>query len=129
MEIEEKEDEDLNKDKKEEKEKDGQEEKKNLKLKIVFSKNELIKKAKKEIAFIRKKIKDKKKELRTAKKLYNKTKNYSKRAGKIFKSLIDKYKNKSSKNIQIENYKFRINWIKNYNAKNIDKYFSYFNKE
>ena len=61
MEIEEKEDEDLNKDKKEEKEKDGQEEKKNLKLKIVFSKNELIKKAKKEIAFIRKKIKDKKK--------------------------------------------------------------------
>ena len=31
--------------------------KKKLKLKIVFSKNELIKKTKKEIAFIRKKIK------------------------------------------------------------------------
>ena len=37
------------------------EERQNLKMKLVFSKNELIKKAKKEIALIKKKIKDKKK--------------------------------------------------------------------
>ena len=46
---------------KEEKEEEEQEEKKNLKLKIIYSKNELIKIAKKEIAFIRKKITEKKK--------------------------------------------------------------------
>ena len=34
---------------------------KNLKLKIVYNKNELLKKSKKEIALIRKKIKEKKK--------------------------------------------------------------------
>ena len=38
-----------------------EEERQNLKMKLVFSKNELIKKAKKEIALIKKKIKDKKK--------------------------------------------------------------------
>ena len=43
-------------------------EKKSLKLKMVFNKEELTKKARKEIAFIRKKIKAKKKELRKAKK-------------------------------------------------------------
>ena len=117
------------KEEKEEEEEEDQEEKKNLKLKIIFSKNELIKLAKKEIAFIRKKIKEKKKELRKAKTVYNRTKNYSKRTGKALNSLVDKYKNKTTKNIQIENYKFRINWIKNYLEKNIGKYFNYFRKE
>ena len=119
----------INQEEKDEKEEDGQREKKNIKLKIVFSKKELIKKAKKEISFIRKKIKEKKKELRRAKKVYNRAKNYSKKSGKIFNSLVDKYKNKRAKNIQVENYKFRINWIKNYIEKNIDEYFNYFKKE
>ena len=50
----------------------------NLKLKLIYSKKELIKKAKKEIALIRKKIKSKKKELRKTKKAYSNAKNNQK---------------------------------------------------
>ena len=58
------------------------EENKTLKLKIVFHEEELIRKAKKEIAFIRKKIKAKRKELRKAKKEFNRAKKYCKKKGK-----------------------------------------------
>ena len=37
-----------------------------------------------------------------------------------------KYKTKANKNIELENYKFRVNWIKNYIKKNIGAYFKYF---
>ena len=33
------------------------------------------------------------------------------------------------KNIELENYKFRVRWIKNYISKNIGEYFNYFKKE
>ena len=105
------------------------EERQNLKMKLVFSKNELIKKAKKEKALIKKNIKDKKKELRKAKKAYNKSKNYSKRKGKVFESLKDTEKSKTRKNIELENYRFKVSWIKKYISKNIDGYFNYFKKE
>ena len=59
---------------------------------MVYNKNDLIKKAKKEIAFIRKKIRDKKRELRKAKKEFNKANRYSKKTGKIFNSLTKKKK-------------------------------------
>ena len=36
---------------------------------------------------------------------------------------------KTFKNIELENYKFRINWIKNYMKKNIGEYFNYFKKQ
>ncbi len=36
---------------------------------------------------------------------------------------------KTTRNIEIENYKFKINWIINYISKNIDEYFKYFKKE
>ena len=84
------------------------EENKTLKLKIVFHEEELIRKAKKEIAFIRKKIKAKRKEL--GKKEY----------------ISEKYRKKI---IEIENYKFRVNQIKNYIKKDIAEYFNYFKKE
>ena len=61
-------------------------------MKLVYSKNELIKKAKKEIALITKKIKDKKKELRKAKKAFSKAKKYSERNGKVFEYLNDTLK-------------------------------------
>ena len=41
---------------------DDEEERQNLEMKLVYSKNELIKKAKKEIVLIKQKIKDKKKD-------------------------------------------------------------------
>ena len=105
------------------------EENKTLKLKIVFHEEELIRKAKKEIAFIRKKIKAKRKELRKAKKEYNKAKKYCKKKGKTYGSFVTKNNIKTKKNIEIENYKFRINWIKNYIKKDIAEYFNYFKKE
>ena len=70
-------DEDIETNKYEEKEEKN--ESKTLKLRIVYNKNDLIKKAKKEIAFIRKKIREKKKELRKAKKEFNKANRYSKK--------------------------------------------------
>ena len=96
---------------------------------MVYNKNDLIKKAKKEIAFIRKKIRDKKRELRKAKKEFNKANRYSKKTGKIFDALAEKKENRFKKNIEVENLKFRVNWIKRYISKNIDEYFHYFKKE
>ena len=92
-------------------------------------KNGLIQKAKKEIALIRKKIKNKKKELRKAKKEFNKANRYSKKTGKIFDSLTKKNEHKVKKNIEVENLKFRVNWIKRYISNNIEEYFNYFKKE
>ena len=33
------------------------------------------------------------------------------------------------RNIELENYRFKVSWIKNYISKNIDDYFNYFKKE
>ena len=96
---------------------------------MVFNKEELTKKARKEIAFIGKKVKAKKKELRKAKKEYNKVKKYCKKKGKACESLNSKYNLKVNKNIELENYRFRINWIKNYMKKNIGEYFNYFKRQ
>ena len=101
----------------------------NLKLKLVYNKKELIKKAKKEIALLRKKIKAKKRELRKAKKEYNKAKRYSKKKGQEFQLLKDKSESKATRNIELENYRFKVSWIKNYISKNIGDYFNYFKKE
>ena len=89
----------------------------------------MIKKAKKEIALIRKKIKTKKKELRKTNKVYIKAKRYSKRKGKVIESLTISRKAKTKRNIELENYRFKVSWIKNYISKNIDDYFNYFKKE
>ena len=113
----------------EECEDDKNNETKNLKLKIVYNKNELIQKAKKEIAFIRKKIKEKKRELRKAKKEYNKAKKYSMKIGREIEAVTDKESKKKIKNIELQNYIFRINWIKKYISENIDEYFKYFKNE
>ena len=40
-----------------------------------------------------------------------------------------KKKIQNIKNIELENYKFRINWIKNYMKKNIREYFNYFKRQ
>ena len=111
-------------------EKDNENDKRpNLKLKLVYSQKELIKKAKKEIALIRKKIKAKKKELSKTNKVYIKAKRYSKRKGKVIESLTNSLKTKTMRNIELENYRFKVSWIKNYISKNIDDYFNYFKKE
>ena len=57
---------------------------------MIYNKNELIQKAKKEIAFIRKKIKAKKRELRIAKKEYNKAKKYSMKIRRKIEAVTDK---------------------------------------
>ena len=41
----------------------------------------------------------------------------------------DTEKSKTRKNIELENYRFKVSWIKNYISKNIDGYFNYFKKE
>ena len=97
-----KEEEEENKEKKEE-ESEEEEEEEELKLKIIFNEETLKKNAKKEISFLRKKIKAEKKI--------------------------------KENNIEIQNYKFKIAWIKklikeNKNDDNdnegIKKYFEYF---
>ena len=108
---------------------DLEEPKQKLKLKLVYSKPELIKKANKEISLLRKKIKAKKKELRKVKKEHNKAKKYSEKKGIIIEKMNDTLKSKNIKNIELENYKFRVGWIKNYISKNIGEYFKYFKKE
>ena len=111
-------------------EKDNEEEKKqNLKLKLIYNKIELTKKAKKEVAYIRKKIKAKKRDLRKAEKAYNKAKRYSLKKRKIFEIMKDTLNSKTKRNIELENYKFKVNWINNYITKNIGEYFHYFKKE
>ena len=104
-------------------------ESKKLKLKIVYNKNELIQKAKKEIALIRKKIKEKKRELRKSKREYNKAKKYSLKIGRNIEAVTDKESAKKIKNIELQNYNFRVNWIKKYISENIEDYFKYFKKE
>ena len=108
---------------------DEEELKQKLKLKLVYSKPELIKKAKKEISFLKKKIKAKKKELRKVKKEYNKAKKFSEKKGIITEKMNDALKSKNIRNIELENYKFKVGWIKNYISKNISEYFNYFKKE
>ena len=49
--------------------------------------------------------------------------------GKRYESFDTKYNIKNKKNIEIENYKFRINWIKNYIKKDIAEYFNNLKKE
>ena len=41
----------------------------------------------------------------------------------------DSLKSRNKRNIELENYKFKVNWIKNYISKNIGEYFNYFKKE
>ena len=119
-----------NKEKMDEKEKSDEVElKQKLKLKLIYSKPELIKKAKKEISLIRKKIKAKKKELKKVKKEYTKVRNFSKKKGFETEKAKDSSKSKQIRNIELENYKFRVGWIKNYITKNIGEYFNYFKKE
>ena len=102
---------------------------KKLKLKIVYNKKELIQKAKKEVAFIREKIKEKKKEIRKANKECNRAKRYSKKIGKDIEVVTDKESKKKRKNIEIQNYIFRVNWIKKYISENIKKYFKYYKND
>ena len=113
---------------KEEKEDFEDGESKKLKLKMIYNKNELIQKAKKEIALIRKKIKEKKREIRKNKKEYNKAKKYSVRIGKNIQAVKDKGAAKKIKNIELQNYNFRVKWIKKCISENLEKYFKYFNK-
>ena len=105
------------------------EQKQKLKLKLIYSKPELIKKAKKEISLIRKKIKAKKKELKRVKKEYTKARKFSQKKGFETEKAKDTSKYKETKNIELENYKFRVGWSKNYISKNIGEYFNYFKKE
>ena len=41
----------------------------------------------------------------------------------------DTTKTKNSRNIELENYRFKVSWIKNYISKNIADYFNHFKKE
>ena len=41
----------------------------------------------------------------------------------------DTLNSKTKRNIELENYKFKVNWINNYITKNIGEYFHYFKKE
>ena len=117
------------KEEKEEKEDFEDGESKKLKLKMIYNKNELIQKAKKEIALIRKKIKEKKREIRKNKKEYNKAKKYFVRIGKNIQAVTDKEAAKKIKNIELQNYNFRVKWIKKCIFENLEKYFKYFKKE
>ena len=72
----------------------------------------MLQKAKKEIALIRKKIKEKKREIRRTQKEYNKAKKYSAKIGKNIQAITDKESSKKIKDIQLQNYIFRIRWIK-----------------
>ena len=90
---------------------------------MIYNKNELLQKAKKEIALIRKKIKEKKREIRKNKKEYNKAKKYSVRIGKNIQAVTDKEAAKKIKNIELQNYNFRVKWIKKCISENLEKYF------
>ena len=100
-----------------------------LKIKLVYNKNDLLKKAKKEIALIRKKIKEKRREIRQTQKEYKKAKKYSQRRGRNIEAVTNKESKKRIKNIELQNYIFRINWIKRYINENIEEYFKYFKNE
>ena len=70
---------------------------------MVYNKNDLIQKAKKEIALIRKKIKDKKKSLEKPKKNLIRLIDIQKKTWKTFISLTKKNEHKVKKNIEVEN--------------------------
>ena len=63
------------------------------------------------------------------KKEYNKAKKFSEKKGIITEKMNDALKSKNIRNIELENYKFKVGWIKNYISKNISEYFNYFKKE
>jgi len=91
---------------------------KDLKLKIVFSEEELSKKLKKEISFLKQKIKIKKRENREMDKIYKELKILS----------TEERRNIRVKDIEIQNYKFRIKWLKK-KKNHLQKYFEYFKME
>ena len=66
-----------------------------------------LKKPKKKLHLLEKKL-NRKKSKEKLKKYIIEQKNIIKEREKFFNPLVDKYKNKTTKNIQIENYKFRI---------------------
>ena len=47
----------------------------------------------------------------------------------MFQSVKDTLQLKNKRNIELQNYKSKVNWIKNYISKNIGDYFNYFKKE
>ena len=63
------------------------------------------------------------------KKAYNKAKRYSEKKGIETEKAKDTSNAKKLRNIELENYKFKVNWNKNYISKNIGEYFNYFKKE
>ncbi len=95
---------------------------------MIFNEEEL-KKSKKRNCFYKKKNKSKKKELKKVKKEYTKARKFSQKKGFETEKAKDTSKYKKTKNIELENYKFRVGWIKNYISKNICEYFNYFKKE
>ena len=84
----------------------------------------------KEIALIRKKLKKKKRELRKINKDLKNAKNYVKRKNRITELYRAQTNNKSKKDIEIQNYNFKISWLKNLKEENnMYKYFKYFKME
>ena len=63
------------------------------------------------------------------KKAYNKAKRYSEKKGIKTEKAKDTSNAEKIRNIELENYKFKVNLIKNYISKNIGEYFNYFKKE
>ena len=49
--------------------------------------------------------------------------------GKKTEAVTDKESTKKLKNIELQNYNFRIKWIKKCISENQEKYFKYFKKE
>jgi len=50
-------------------------------------------------------------------------KKYCDKKGNKCESLDLKFKSKANKNIELENYKFLVGWIKNHIKKNVGAYF------
>ena len=48
--------------------------------------------------------------------------------GKKTEAVTDKESSKKIKNIELQNYDFRIRWIKKCTSENLEKYFKYFKK-
>ena len=67
--------------------------------------------------------------MKKVKKEYTKARKFSQKKGFETEKVKDTSKYKETKNIELENYKFRVGWIKNYISKNIGEYFNYFKKE
>ena len=67
--------------------------------------------------------------MKKVKKEYIKVRKFSQKKGFETEKVKDTSKYKETKNIVLENYKFRVGLIKNYISKNIGEYFNYFKKE